>query len=199
MLTRLPSGVPLMRFPPSDRITLNAPLVNYYEHGTFLTLNHAHTALFGAFGLLGLASAATSACCTLPALGLLVGYSGAQGGDRRKGVLKPFLYFTLGIVLSLMVLGGIAGFVGQVAQASLGRYWKAFAGVVSVVLGLAALELLPFRLILLRRDHLRVARISLNRVRPVGGLLERAIDALGQAGVPRDQALYARVNPSWKK
>ena len=33
--------------------TLNAPLVNYYEHGTFLTLNHAHTALFGAFGLLG--------------------------------------------------------------------------------------------------------------------------------------------------
>ena len=35
--------------------TLNAPLVNYYEHGTFLTLNHAHTALFGAFGLIALA------------------------------------------------------------------------------------------------------------------------------------------------
>jgi len=34
--------------------TLNAPLANYYEHGTFLTLNHAHTAVFGAFGLLGL-------------------------------------------------------------------------------------------------------------------------------------------------
>ena len=34
--------------------TPNAPLVNYYEHGTFLTLNHAHTALFGAFGLLGI-------------------------------------------------------------------------------------------------------------------------------------------------
>ena len=27
---------------------------NYYEHGTFLTLNHAHTAMFGAFGLLGI-------------------------------------------------------------------------------------------------------------------------------------------------
>ena len=35
--------------------TINAPLVNYYEHGTFLTLNHAHTALFGAFGLMALA------------------------------------------------------------------------------------------------------------------------------------------------
>lgn len=34
--------------------TLNAPLINYYEHGTFLSLNHAHTALFGAFGLLAL-------------------------------------------------------------------------------------------------------------------------------------------------
>ena len=34
--------------------TINAPLVNYYEHGTFLTLNHAHTSLFGAFGLLAL-------------------------------------------------------------------------------------------------------------------------------------------------
>jgi nitric oxide reductase subunit B len=34
--------------------TLNAPLINYYEHGTFLTLNHAHTALFGAFVLLGI-------------------------------------------------------------------------------------------------------------------------------------------------
>jgi len=34
--------------------TLNAPLANYYEHGTFLTLNHAHTALFGAFGLLAI-------------------------------------------------------------------------------------------------------------------------------------------------
>ena len=37
--------------------TLNAPLVNYYEHGTFLTLNHAHTALFGAFGLLAIGAA----------------------------------------------------------------------------------------------------------------------------------------------
>ncbi|MBX5472815.1 MAG: cbb3-type cytochrome c oxidase subunit I [Acetobacteraceae bacterium] len=34
--------------------TLNAPLVNYYEHATTLTLNHAHTALFGAFGLLAI-------------------------------------------------------------------------------------------------------------------------------------------------
>ena len=43
--------------------TLNAPLVNYYEHGTFLTLNHAHTSLFGRSGFWRLASS-TSACVT---------------------------------------------------------------------------------------------------------------------------------------
>ncbi|MEJ2387988.1 MAG: cbb3-type cytochrome c oxidase subunit I [Chromatiaceae bacterium] len=29
-------------------------MINYYQHATFLTLNHAHTSLFGAFGLLAL-------------------------------------------------------------------------------------------------------------------------------------------------
>lgn len=33
---------------------INAPLVNYYQHATFLTLNHAHTSMFGAFGLLAI-------------------------------------------------------------------------------------------------------------------------------------------------
>jgi nitric oxide reductase subunit B len=37
-----------------DGGTLNAPLVNYYERGTSLTLNHAHTPLPGAFGLLAI-------------------------------------------------------------------------------------------------------------------------------------------------
>lgn len=33
---------------------INLPLVNYYEHGTFLTVAHAHAAMFGAFGFLAL-------------------------------------------------------------------------------------------------------------------------------------------------
>jgi cytochrome c biogenesis protein CcdA len=96
--------------------------------------------------VLGVVSAATSACCTLPALGLIVGYSGAQATDRRRDAVKSVLFFMLGMVLSLMILGAVAGFVGQVAQASLGRYWKVFAGVVAIVLGLATLRLLPFTL-----------------------------------------------------
>jgi len=33
---------------------INLPLLNYYEHGTYLTVGHAHAAMFGAFGFLAL-------------------------------------------------------------------------------------------------------------------------------------------------
>lgn len=33
---------------------INLRIVNYYEHGTYLTMNHAHGALFGVYGLLSL-------------------------------------------------------------------------------------------------------------------------------------------------
>jgi len=33
---------------------INLPIVNYYEHGTYLTVNHAHTALFGVYGMLSI-------------------------------------------------------------------------------------------------------------------------------------------------
>ncbi|MGD0078183.1 MAG: cytochrome c biogenesis protein CcdA [Sedimentisphaerales bacterium] len=94
--------------------------------------------------ILGTVSAATSACCTLPALGILVGYSGTRVEVSRKDVFRSALFFTVGTVISLMIIGGIAGFVGQVAQNSLGRYWKIFAGVIAIIFGLAALKLLPF-------------------------------------------------------
>lgn len=69
--------------------TLNAPLVNYYEHGTFLTLNHAHTALFGAFGLL--------------ALGLIYFCLRYAAGDKgewsdRPGIIAFWLY-NFGLIL----------------------------------------------------------------------------------------------------
>lgn len=33
---------------------INLPIVNYYEHGTYLTMNHGHTALFGTYGMLSI-------------------------------------------------------------------------------------------------------------------------------------------------
>lgn len=34
---------------------INLPIVNYFEHGTYLTMNHAHGALFGVYGMLSIA------------------------------------------------------------------------------------------------------------------------------------------------
>ena len=95
---------------------------------------------------LGLLSAVVSACCTLPVLGIIVGYAGARKDNSLRARLLSAGSFFLGAVLSLVILGAVAAMVGQVAQGTLGRYWKVFAGFVAIVLGLGALNLLPFRL-----------------------------------------------------
>lgn len=96
--------------------------------------------------LLGTVSAATSACCTLPAMGILIGYSGARQEINRRAAISSVIFFTVGTIISLMIIGGIAGFVGQTAQTSLGSSWKIFAGIVAILFGLATLKLLPFKL-----------------------------------------------------
>jgi len=95
---------------------------------------------------LGLVSAVASACCTLPAMGMLVAYSGTRENINRRTAFTSAIWFLIGTTLALMVLGLVAGLIGQTAQAFLGRYWKVFAGVVAVLLGLATLKLLPIRL-----------------------------------------------------
>ena len=37
-------------------IIINLPIMNYYEHGTYLTVNHAHAALMGVYGNISLAA-----------------------------------------------------------------------------------------------------------------------------------------------
>ena len=96
--------------------------------------------------LLGLFSAIACACCTLPILGAIAGYSGMRADDSRRASLYAALFFMNGTIIATVILGGVAGFIGQVAQATLGKYWKLFAGLVAIFVGLAALKLLPFKL-----------------------------------------------------
>ena len=96
--------------------------------------------------LFGLVSAVASACCTLPAMGMLVAYSGTRQDVDRRSAFTSAVWFLVGTTLALIILGFVAGLVGQAAQAFLGHYWKLFAGIVAVLLGLATLKLLPFRL-----------------------------------------------------
>ena len=96
--------------------------------------------------VLGLASAVASACCTLPLLGAIVGYSGTREDRDRRTRFLAALFFMLGSTIALVILGTVAGFVGQVAQDIMGKYWKVFAGLIAIFVGLAALKLLPFKL-----------------------------------------------------
>ena len=52
----------------------------------------------------------------------------------------------LGTTIALVILGSVAGFIGQVAQDTMGKYWKVFAGLIAIFVGLAALKLVPFKL-----------------------------------------------------
>lgn len=74
-------------------------MINYYQHATFLTLNHAHTAMFGAFGML--------------AIGLVYLSLRYLAGDRvqwsdRPGVWAFWLYnagLVMWVVLNFFPIG----------------------------------------------------------------------------------------------
>lgn len=72
-------------------LSITTPIVNYYEHATYLTVNHGHTALFGTYGLL--------------AIGLLLfsmrGIVKPSGWDER--FLKIAFYGTNGGLLVMFV------------------------------------------------------------------------------------------------
>jgi len=144
--------------------------------------------------LLGLVSAVASACCTLPAMGMLVAYSGTREDANRQTAFASAISFAIGTTLALMVLGLVAGFVGQAAQALLGRYWKLFAGVIAVVLGLAALKLLPLKLPqLVPKTEARSARQGILGTVVVGLLMGGGVAA---ASLPCNPGIFIVIGAS---
>lgn len=70
---------------------INLPIANYYEHGTYLTVNHGHAALMGVYG--NLALAAVLFCCQL-----------LFKADWWKPRLIKRAFWSINIGLLLMVL-----------------------------------------------------------------------------------------------
>ena len=95
--------------------------------------------------LMGLLASATS-CCTPAVLGVLAGYSASGENNGRRANLLVGAFFLLGTVAAVAALGAVAGLAGRVAGAALGRYWQAFGGLLAILFGLVALNLVPFRL-----------------------------------------------------
>jgi cytochrome c biogenesis protein CcdA len=95
--------------------------------------------------IVGLLSAIASACCTLPIIGALAGYSAIQKEDRST-VLRFGLLFMAGSIITLVAIGGAVIFAGQTVQKISGGYWKIAAGSAALLFGIGALELFPFKL-----------------------------------------------------
>ncbi len=78
--------------------------------------------------------------------GAVVGYSASRQRSDSRATLLSALFFIIGTIGALVVLGAAVSLIGDVAQASLGRYGRLFAGIAVIFFGLASLKLLPFKL-----------------------------------------------------
>lgn len=91
---------------------INLPLVNYYEHGTYLTSNHGHTALFGVYGMLAIAL-------------ILFSWRGLVRDEQWNDRLLAVSFWGLNIGLALMSLTGLLpiGFYQAWYAFELGTWW----------------------------------------------------------------------------
>jgi nitric oxide reductase subunit B len=71
---------------------INLPIVNYYEHGTYLTMHHGHTAMFGTYGMLSISL-------------LLFSWRGLIDKAHWKDGLLKLSFFGLNGGLFLMAMG----------------------------------------------------------------------------------------------
>jgi len=77
----------------------------------------------------------------------MAAYSAAlQDSSDRRSLFVTALWFMLGTTAAFAALGAVSGFLGQLAGATLGTYWRTVAGFVAVLFGLVTLRLLPFDL-----------------------------------------------------
>jgi nitric oxide reductase subunit B len=73
---------------------INLPIVNYYEHGTYLTVNHGHAALMGVYGNLAIATIVFCArCLVVP--------------ERWNAALLRRVFWSLNVGLMLMVVADL--------------------------------------------------------------------------------------------
>jgi cytochrome c biogenesis protein CcdA len=101
----------------------------------------------------------------------------------------------VGTALSLAVVGAVAGFVGQVAGATLGRYWRFVGGLVMVLFGLSTLRLLNVRVpkIGIGQRVLGVGVAPAGGTAPTGGAAGAVIYGLAVGGATT--ACSACCNP----
>jgi cytochrome c biogenesis protein CcdA len=125
--------------------------------------------------LLGLLTAVAS-CCNVGIIGAVAGFAGSREETlRRRDALSTALFFMVGTVISLAVLGLLVGHISGLAGTNLRRYGIAVMGLAVIFSGLVSLKLLPFRIPSINLSAMR---------RPRGAFGSAAFGlAVGAAGI----------------
>jgi nitric oxide reductase subunit B len=119
---------------------INLPVINYYEHGTYMTANHAHTALFGVYGMLAIAL-------------MLFSWRGLVERRYWDDRILGFSFWSLNIGLTLMFLAALLP-IGllQIGYAIEKGYWYARSGefyALPAVKALAEARIVPDSIVIL--------------------------------------------------
>ena len=115
-------------------------------------------AAFPAALLMGFLTAVTS-CCNIAIIASIVGFAGSRPeAFRRRDAVSTSLFFMVGSIISLSVMGLLVGHFSDLAGTSLRRYGIALMGFAVILAGLAALKLLPFRLPSVDLSRVKVPR-----------------------------------------
>ena len=84
--------------------------------------------------------------CSAPLIAAVVGYAGSRENTQKREIFIIAGFFMLGTVIALSAAGYLVGYIGQVAGSTFGLYGKLLIAILTIFLGFAALNLLPFRI-----------------------------------------------------
>jgi len=113
---------------------------------SILSSDQAGIVVFPAVFLLGVISI-FSCACSFAVIGAMAGYSGALGAtEKTKTVVISSLFFFLGNVIAMSIIGCFVGYASEFISASMGNYWKIAAGIILILFGVYILDILPFRI-----------------------------------------------------
>ena len=112
---------------------------------SILSSDHAGIVVLIAVFLLGIISV-FSCACNFAIIGSVAGYTGALGATgKAKTVVISSLFFLVGTVVAMSVVGCLVGYASGFIIASLGNYWKIGAGLILIFWGVYTLDILPFK------------------------------------------------------
>lgn len=111
-----------------------------------LATEQAGISVLAAVFLLGIFSV-FSCGCNFSVIAIVAGYSGSIASESRsKTIIWSGVFFLIGMIVSMSIIGGMVGYASELISDSFGLYWQLAAGIISIFFGLMSMDLLPFKM-----------------------------------------------------